>query len=110
VADAVTVASGASAVDPVVAPRTVLLALPGATRELVDGWLAARKAEAEMAPEGSLFEQLPDFPFLMVSPLRDFTVSATATGPDGARARADLQIRLTSNAQHPYDVLAFRGR
>jgi general secretion pathway protein K len=110
VADFVTVASGASAVDPVVAPRAVLLALPGATPELVDGWLAARKAEAEMAPEGSLFEQLPDFPFLMVSPLRDFMVSATATGPEGARARADLQIRLTGNASHPYDVLAFRNR
>ncbi len=110
VADDVTVASGASAVDPVVAPRAVLLALPGATPELVDGWLAARKAEAEMAPEGSLFEQLPDFPFLMVSPLRDFTVSATATGPEGARARVDLQVRLSGNAQHPYDVLAFRDR
>lgn len=109
VADFVTVATGASAVDPAVAPRTVLLALPGATPDLVDGWLAARQSAAEMAPEGSLFEALPDFPFLMVSPVRDFTVSAVATGPEGARARADLQLRLTRVASHPYDVLAFRS-
>lgn len=110
VADDVTVASGANAVDPVVAPRAVLLALPGATPDLVDGWLKARKTAAEMAPEGSLFEQLPDLPFLTVSSLRDFWVSAMAVGPEGARARADLEIRLTGNASHPYDVLAFRSR
>ena len=109
VADFVTVATGASAVDPAVAPRTVLLALPGATPDLVDGWLAARQSAAEMAPDDSLFEALPNFPFLMVSPVRDFTVSAVATGPEGARARADLQLRLTRMAGHPYDVLAFRS-
>jgi general secretion pathway protein K len=109
VADFVTVATGASAIDPAVAPRTVLLALPGATPELVEGWLAERQMEAEMSPEGSLFEALPDFPYLMVSPMRDFTVSAVATGPEGARARADLQLRLTRVASHPYDVLAFRS-
>lgn len=110
VADFVTVATGASAIDPAVAPRTVLLALPGATPELVDGWLAARRMAAEMAPEGSLFEALPDFPFLMVSPVRDFTVSAVASGREGGHARADLQLRLTRVASHPYDVLAFRSR
>ena len=44
----------------------------------------------------------------MVSPVRDFTVSAVASTPDGARARADLQIRLTGRADHPYEAMAFR--
>ncbi|HXQ51650.1 MAG TPA: hypothetical protein VN802_11195 [Stellaceae bacterium] len=107
-ADFVTVASGASAIDPEVAPRTVLLALPGATPALVDAWLAGREAMHELAPESSGFEALPDFAFLVVSPVRDFTVSAVASTPDGARARVDLQIRLTGRADHPYQAMAFR--
>jgi general secretion pathway protein K len=107
-ADFVTVATGAGAIDPEVAPRTVLLALPGATAAEVDAWLAGRAAMREMAPESSGFESLPDFPYLAVSPVRDFTVSAVATTPDGARARADLQLRLTGTANRPYEVMAFR--
>jgi general secretion pathway protein K len=108
IADSITVASGASAIDPMVAPRTVLLALPGATPSLVDAWLGGRAAMREMAPESSGFEALPGSPYLTVSPVRDFTVSAVATTADGARARADLQVRLTRAASHPYEVLAFR--
>jgi len=106
-ADYVTVATGSSAIDPMVAPRPVLLALPGATPARVDAFLSARAALQDMAPQGSGFEALPNFPYLVVSPLRDFTVSAVATA-DGAHARALLQLRLTGRADHPYDVLAFR--
>src|SRR5579863_4645210 len=44
VADAITVVSGASAIDPRVAPRLVLMALPGATNSLVDSFLDSRSA------------------------------------------------------------------
>jgi general secretion pathway protein K len=108
IADDVTVATGASAIDPEVAPRTVLLALPGATPALVDAYLAARQSWREMAPEMSGFGTLPGFPYLMVSPARDFTISATATAPDGARYRAALQVRLTGQAGQPYIVIAWR--
>ncbi len=108
VADSVTVATGAAAIDPAVAPRTVLLALPGATPDMVDAYLAARSTWRAMAPEDSGFETLPGFPYLMVSPDRDFTVSAIAAAPDGARFRADLQIRLTGLATHPYQIMAWR--
>ncbi len=104
----VTTLSGASAIDPAVAPRLALLALPGATPAMVDGWLGARASLMAMAPEMSGFESLPDAGFLAVSPLRDFTVSASATTPEGARARAELAVRLTGDARHPYDIVAFR--
>ena len=108
IADFVTVASGATAIDPMVAPRAVLLALPGATPDLVDAWLAGRSLSAALTPESAGFDMLGEMPFLMVSPLRDFTVSAVATTAEGARSRADLQVRLTSIAAHPYEVIAWR--
>jgi general secretion pathway protein K len=108
VADFVTVATGATAIDPAVAPRTVLLALPGATPALVDMYLAARESQWALEPESSGFEALPSNAYLMVSPLRDFTVSAVATSRDGARYRADLQVRLTGQAIRPYEILAWR--
>jgi general secretion pathway protein K len=108
VADDVTTATGATAVDPAVAPRAVLLALPGATPALVDAYLADRAARQELEPESSGFEALPGYAYLMVSPVRDFTISAVATSPDGARHRADLQLRLTGQATRPYELIAWR--
>jgi general secretion pathway protein K len=108
VADFVTVATGATSIDPMVAPRTVLMALPGATADQVDSWLSNRAMIAETEPEASGFETLGYTPYLMVTPLRDFTVSAVATTAEGARARADLQIRLTGVANRPYVVMAWR--
>jgi general secretion pathway protein K len=105
----ITVATGASAIDPAVAPRLALLALPGATPSLVDGWIAARADRMAMAPETIGFEALPDADFLTLSPAQDFTVSAVATTQDGARARVALQVRLTGIPSHPYDIVAFRA-
>jgi len=108
VADCVTTATGATAIDPAVAPRTVLLALPGATPTLVDAYLADRRVRHEFEPESTGFEALPGYAYLMVSPVRDFTVSAIATAPEGARYRADLQLRLTGQADRPYELIAWR--
>jgi general secretion pathway protein K len=108
VADDVTVATGAAAIDPAVAPRTVLLALPGATPALVDSYLALRAVQRDMESASSGFEALPGYGFLMVSPVRDFTITAVATLPEGARYRADLQLRLTEQAGRPYEVIAWR--
>jgi general secretion pathway protein K len=108
IADCVTVATGASAIDPEAAPRLVLMALPGVSANMVDGWIAERRMMREMASGGGGFETLPALPFLMMSPERDFTVSAVASLPEGARARVDLQVRLTGLARHPYAVMAYR--
>ncbi|HEX5319165.1 MAG TPA: hypothetical protein VFW46_08410 [Stellaceae bacterium] len=101
VADCVTVATGASAIDPSVAPRMVLLALPGATEGLVDSYLDSRGFWGGQA--------LPALPFLMASPRRDFTIEAVAITADRARYRADLQIRLTETPSRPYQVMGWRN-
>ena len=109
VADDVTVASGASAIDPTVASRDVLLAIPGATAGMVDAFLETRAAlhdfgsslDASLIPPAAA-------PFLAISPARNFTISATAATIEGARYRADLQVRLTDRAAQPYQVVAWR--
>ena len=104
VGDYLTVATGASAIAPLVAPRTVLLAVPGATPTLVDSFLDARRqlgADQLAAVAGPIS-------YLMASPGRDFTISAVATTAGGARYRAELQVRLTDQPARPYEVVAWR--
>lgn len=104
IADYVTIATGASAIAPLVASRTVLLAVPGATPTLVDSFLQTRRqADALAVPPVA-----GPVPYLMASPGRDFTISAVATTADGARFRADLQVRLTDQPNRPYEVIAWR--
>jgi general secretion pathway protein K len=107
VADCVTVATGASAIDPTVASRTVLMAIPGATDGLVDAFLESRATLRDFgAEEANLLPSAT--PFVMASPGRDFTIAATATTSEGARYRAELQVRLTGRAAQPYQVVAWR--
>ena len=84
VADCVTVATSASAIDPRVAPRTVLLAIPGATPALVDAYLDHRETMRDFAGSDDA-QLLAAAPALMTSPMRDFTISAVATIANGAR-------------------------
>jgi hypothetical protein len=109
VADCVTVATGASAIDPRVAPRAVLMAIPGASADLVDELLKDRASERDLATADANFVPPAAAPFLMATPGRDFTVAATATTEGGARYRAELQIRLTGRATQPYQVVAWRA-
>jgi general secretion pathway protein K len=108
IAEDVTVATGASAIDPMVAPRTVLMAIPGATDGLVDAFLESR---ATMRDFGSANATLlpAAAPFVMVSPSRDFTIAATAATQDGARYRAELQVRLTGRPAQPYQIVGWRS-
>ena len=105
----ITVISGASAIDPMVAPRAVLLAIPGATASLVDSFIESRAtmrnlgaADAELIPSGAA-------PYVVTSPGRDYTIGATAMTIEGARYRAELQVRLTGRAAQPYQVIAWRA-
>jgi general secretion pathway protein K len=108
VADCVTVATGASAIDPLVAPRDVLMAIPGATDSMIDDFLQSRATLHDLASAGAGLIPAATAPFLMASPQRDFTIAATATTDTGARFRAELQIRLTEQSAHPYQVVAWR--
>ncbi|MBV8779330.1 MAG: general secretion pathway protein GspK [Alphaproteobacteria bacterium] len=108
IADSVTVATGASAIDPLVAPRPVLMAIPGATDSIVDDFLASRASLHDMGAAGAASIPAAAARFLMTSSRRDFTVVATATADDGARYRAELQIRLGDQGQRPYQVTGWR--
>lgn len=109
IADSVTVASGAAAIDPAVAPRDVLLALPGATPDLVDSYLKSRAAWRDFGPSADMLKTLPVGALLWVSPHRDFTIAALARVGGRARYRAELTVRLTGFAKQPYRILAWRA-
>jgi general secretion pathway protein K len=108
IADSVTVMTRASAIDPSVATRTVLLAVPGATPTLVDSFLSQRSfwESASLADIG-VAARLAG-PLFMPSPRQDFTIRATAMTQTGARYRADLQVRLTAQPARPYEIVAWR--
>ena len=108
VADAVTVATGASAVDPMVAPRIVLMAIPGATDSLVDSFIESRAMWRDLASADVGLVPAAAASFVMVSPGRDYTIAATAITSDGARYRAELQVRLTGRSVQPYQVVGWR--
>jgi general secretion pathway protein K len=109
IADYVTVATRASAIDPLVAARPVLLAIPGATVTLVDGFVESRARWHDVAAADSGLGLAHALPFVTTSPAREFTISAVARSATRARYRADLLIRLTDMAAHPYEVLAARA-
>src|SRR5579862_2219005 len=109
VADYVTVATRASAIDPLVAARPVLLAIPGATATVVDTFLETRAQWRDVPAAPSGVGLAAAIPFLTTSPAREFTLEAVATTVSGGRYRADLLIRLTDRAAHPYEVLASRA-
>jgi len=86
----------------------VLLAIPGATVGMVDSFIESRRmwrelgaADASLIPAGAT-------PYMMISPGRDYTITATAVTSDGARYRADLQVRLTQGQSQLYQVMAWR--
>jgi general secretion pathway protein K len=109
VADFVTVATRASAIDPGVAARPVLLAIPGATPGLVDAYLEQRARWHELASDDADGDVLRSVADVMTSPARDFTIKAVATAGSRARYRADLQVRLTDLPAHPYEFIAARA-
>jgi general secretion pathway protein K len=109
VADYVTVATGASAIDPRVAARPVLLAIPGATPDLVDAFLENRARWRELVSAGNTLNLLPGAAFVVISPATDYTIKTVAATAGGARYRADLQVRLTDRDKAPYQIVAMRA-
>jgi general secretion pathway protein K len=109
IADYVTVATRASAIDPLVAARPVLLAIPGATPTMVDAFVESRARWHDIAGPESGIGLTQALRFVTTSPAREFTISAVARGPGRARHRADLLVRLTETAPHPYEILGSRA-
>lgn len=102
----VTVHGGQASVDPLVAPRTVLLALPGMDESAVEELLAWR--ESIMGEEG--MPVLPPAAILgdlRLSPSQSgiYTVLSRGITPEGGRAGYRVVVRLGGNGEVPYTVL-----
>ncbi|HET9764070.1 MAG TPA: hypothetical protein VFR50_11160 [Casimicrobiaceae bacterium] len=104
VADQLTVFSKQVGVNPAFASRTALLAIPGATMEVVDTYLAQRKdALAQGLP-------MPPFPVQggAVGPTNLWRIRAETTMPDGVGYVREAVIRPGGgDPQHPVTVLAW---
>lgn len=110
----VTVHSRASQVDPVTAPRIVLLAIPGLEPEAVDRYIAARNAwRADQGANGEGRGRLPvdllwpGADYLSTSDARLYTIDAVGVLPGGTRASRRAVIQLTGRARRPFTIIAW---
>ena len=101
---AVTVHAQAPGIDRFTAPRTALLALPGATEEAADAWLAERGERQEQARRQALEAGL-GVPSLAG---QAFTVSAEARLPDGTAATRRAVVRVAEDPAQPYWMLGWQ--
>jgi general secretion pathway protein K len=101
----ITVYSQNGRIDPMVAPREVLLAIPGIDPGAVDRLLATRGT-------GSLFAPPPTIPgadaYLAPGQLQNATIIAEAHSPGGASATERSVIALTGQPLAPVQVLEWR--
>lgn len=104
IADSLTVFSRIAGVNPAFASRPVLLAIPGATAEVVDAYLAQRNdALAARQPP-------PVFPVSAVlgAQVGVWRIRAEVTMPDGTTYIREAVIRPGGDPAHPLTVLAWQ--
>jgi general secretion pathway protein K len=104
VADSLTIYSRQAGVNPAFASRTVLLAFPNATPDVVDAYIAQRN--------DALNNRQPVPPFALAStgaaPVNIWRIRAEATTPDNATFVRDAVIRQGGDALHPVTVLLWQ--
>ncbi|MGH8849665.1 MAG: general secretion pathway protein GspK [Casimicrobiaceae bacterium] len=102
-AGSLTVHSGAPAVNPQFASRTVLMALPGATDAIVDTYLAQRTAALAAR------QPLPVLPLGGAGvPANVWRVRAEVTVPDGVVFVREAVFRPNPDPRHPLTVLEWQ--
>ena len=94
-----------SGIDPRVAVREALLAVPGAGAETVDTYLITR--ERDDAAAGDVLGNEIDRRFLGSSPSQVYRITVTAT-VDTARRTITAYVELGRDARVPYTLLAWR--
>ncbi|WP_315722113.1 MULTISPECIES: type II secretion system protein GspK [unclassified Bradyrhizobium] len=100
IAPALTVHSGRQFVDPQLAPREVLRALPGMTAQSAEATLAARDGARSGLAEGNPMTVLRG---------RAFTIR-TEFSQASRVVEGEVAVRLTENPQQPYWVLSWGTR
>ncbi|MEE8445285.1 MAG: hypothetical protein V3S44_08030 [Alphaproteobacteria bacterium] len=89
-------------VDPLVASRTVLTAVPGIDRGALLEFLAVRDRLSIEAAEAQARGLGNASRYLEISPRSAFGITATATHPSGSRVTWRAVVWITGNAQRPY--------
>jgi general secretion pathway protein K len=104
VADSLTVFSHIAGVNPAFASRTVLLALPGATVDVVDAYIAQRKDALAAG------QPLPAFPGAggMGGVVGVWRIRAEVTMPDATTYIRDAVVRPGGDVLHPLTTLAWQ--
>lgn len=104
VADSLTIFSRQAGVNPAYASRTVLLALPNATPETVDAYIAQR------ADALNNRQPVPTFALASVvaGPINVWRIRAEVTTPDGTTFVRDAVLRPGGDVQHPVTVLLWQ--
>lgn len=104
----VTVYSWAPQVDPMTAPRGVLLAVPGLDSDRVDEFLTAREAlTGDAAPRLPVELLSAGARYLSRAASSVYTVDSEAEMPGGARVGRRAVIQLTQDARRPYLIVAW---
>ncbi|MGH8713291.1 MAG: general secretion pathway protein GspK [Casimicrobiaceae bacterium] len=102
-AGSLTVHSGAAAINPQFASRTVLMALPGATDAIVDTYVAQRAAALAAR------QPLPVLPLGGAGvPVNVWRVRAEVTAPDGVVFVRESVQRPNPDPRHPLTVLEWQ--
>jgi general secretion pathway protein K len=104
VAPALTVHSGSEGIDPDVAPRAVLLALPAGGETQVEDFLAARAG----AGRGAALEFPGAGGHAARSRAKAFTVTAQGRTAAGAVFIREAVVAITRNAARPFEFLSWR--
>jgi general secretion pathway protein K len=104
VAGSLTIFSRQAGINPAFASRTVLLALPNATPEIVDAYIAQRSDALKNR------QPLPAFPLAAVgaAPINVWRIRAEVTTSDGATFIREAVIRPGGDALHPVTVLMWQ--
>ncbi len=107
VARLVSVHSGRQGIDGAVAPRELLLALPGATPESVDAFVSQRQA---LLAQGLPVPAPPFAPVISAGRLGDtFSIQVLAILRDNATFFREAVVRVTPNPSAPFVILAWRA-
>jgi general secretion pathway protein K len=104
VADSLTIYSRQGGVNPAYASRTVLLAFPNTTPEIVDAYIARRNDALNNR------QPVPTFPLATVvaGPANVWRIRAEVSTPDGATFIRDAVIRQGGDALHPVTMLLWQ--
>ena len=104
VADSLTVYSHQAGVNPAFASRTILLAFPNATPEIVDAYIGLRTAALQNR------QPVPPFPLAGVgaAPANVWRIRAEVTTPEGASFFRDAVVRAGPDVLHPASVLLWQ--